>query len=139
LSLSGTFKRAFISAWRTHQSAWRQQYSMHSRCDEKTDNDKKHDQILTFYPIQRASHHPFWSFQFYWLMSKMSGKNLSPEQQYRTSIYEQLQSAGTSLNYFVKYHDGDINDINASRLDVDFERLVLINSSFYSEVKGQQR
>ncbi|PLP39199.1 hypothetical protein CWM98_30660, partial [Klebsiella variicola] len=29
LSLSGTFKRAFISAWRTHQSAWRQQYGMH--------------------------------------------------------------------------------------------------------------
>ncbi|MEN1348560.1 hypothetical protein AAIH39_32910, partial [Pseudomonas aeruginosa] len=45
------------------------------------------------------------------------------------------KSAGTGLNYFVKYHDGDLNDINAPRLDVDFERLVLINSSFYSEVK----
>lgn len=45
------------------------------------------------------------------------------------------KSAGTGLNYFVKYHDGDINDVNAPRLDVDFERLVLINSSFYSEVK----
>ncbi len=45
------------------------------------------------------------------------------------------KSAGTGLNYFVKYHDGDINDINAPHLDVDFERLVLINSPFYSEVK----
>lgn len=136
LSLSGTFKRAFISAWRTHQSAWRQQYGMHSRCDEKTDNDKKHDQILTFTPF-KGRH----TVHLVFFDSPLANvEDIRQETYLKNSntvlvFMSSYKSAGTGLNYFVKYHDGDINDINAPRLDVDFERLVLINSSFYSEVK----
>ncbi|EOJ9032939.1 hypothetical protein ACM5DG_003525, partial [Escherichia coli] len=136
LSLSGTFKRAFISAWRTHQSAWRQQYGMHSRCDDKTDNDKKHDQILTFTPF-KGRH----TVHLVFFDSPLANvEDIRQETYLKNSntvlvFMSSYKSAGTGLNYFVKYHDGDINDINAPRLDVDFERLVLINSSFYSEVK----
>lgn len=136
LSLSGAFKRAFISAWRTHQSAWRQQYGMHSRCDEKTDNDKKHDQILTFTPF-KGRH----TVHLVFFDSPLANvEDIRQETYLQNSntvlvFMSSYKSAGTGLNYFVKYHDGDINDINAPRLDVDFERLVLINSSFYSEVK----
>ncbi len=79
-------------------------------CDEKTDNDKKHDQILTFTPLKGVTQ-SIWSFSIHhWPMSKNQARNLSPGQQYRTGIYEQLKSAGTGLNYFVKYHDGDLNE-----------------------------
>ncbi|MCZ5566486.1 hypothetical protein O5542_10895 [Escherichia coli] len=136
LSLSGTFKRAFISAWRTHQTTWRQQYGMHSRCDEKTDNGKKHDQILTFTPF-KGRH----TVHLVFFDSPLANvEDIRQETYLQNSntvlvFMSSYKSAGTGLNYFVKYHDGDINDINAPRLDVDFERLVLINSSFYSEVK----
>ncbi|ENA9696612.1 hypothetical protein ABG299_002136 [Salmonella enterica subsp. enterica] len=136
LSLSGAFKRAFISAWRTHQTAWRQQYGMRSRCDEKTDNDKKHDQILTFTPF-KGRH----TVHLVFFDSPLANvEDIRQETYLQNSntvlvFMSSYKSAGTGLNYFVKYNDGDINDINAPRLDVDFERLVLINSSFYSEVK----
>ncbi|VFS47393.1 Uncharacterised protein [Budvicia aquatica] len=137
LSLSGAFKRAFISAWRAHQTAWRQQYGMHSRCDKKTDNNKKHDQILTFTPFK--GHH---TVHLVFFDSPLANVEDIRNETYIDNSNTVLvfmstyNSAGTGLNYFVKYHDGDINDTNAPRLDVDFERLVLINSSFYSEVKG---
>ncbi|EBJ4366636.1 hypothetical protein DU542_09775 [Salmonella enterica] len=136
LSLSGTFKRAFISAWRTHKTTWRKQYGMHSRCDEKTDNDKKHDQILTFTPF-KGRH----TVHLVFFDSPLANvEDIRQETYLQNSntvlvFMSSYKSAGTGLNYFVKYHDGDINDVNAPRLDVDFERLVLINSSFYSEVK----
>lgn len=136
LSLSGGFKRAFISAWGTHQTTWRQQYGMRSRCDEKTDNDKKHDQILTFTPF-KGRH----SVHLVFFDSPLANiEDIRQETYLRDSntvlvFMSSYKSAGTGLNYFVKYHDGDINDTSAPRLDVDFQRLVLINSSYYSEVK----
>ncbi len=136
LSLSGTFKRAFISAWRTHQSAWRQQYGMRSRCDEKTDNDKKHDQILTFTPFKgRHTVHLVFFDSPLANVEDIRQETYLQDSNTVLVFMSSYKSAGTGLNYFVKYHDGDLNDINAPRLDVDFERLVLINSSFYSEVK----
>ncbi|MDE1482060.1 hypothetical protein [Xenorhabdus bovienii] len=135
LSLSGAFKRAFISAWRTHQTAWRQQYGMRSRCDEK-DNSKKHDQILTFTPFK--GHHTVHLVFFDSPLANIEDIRQETYLQDSNTVLvfmSSYKSAGTGLNYFVKYHDGDINDTNAPRLDVDFERLVLINSSFYSEVK----
>ncbi|HDX7073146.1 TPA: hypothetical protein RPN03_003309, partial [Escherichia coli] len=115
---------------------WRQQYGMHSRCDEKTDNGKKHDQILTFTPF-KGRH----TVHLVFFDSPLANvEDIRQETYLQNSntvlvFMSSYKSAGTGLNYFVKYHDGDINDINAPRLDVDFERLVLINSSFYSEVK----
>ncbi|MCG8709810.1 hypothetical protein JHU04_003072 [Brenneria sp. 4F2] len=136
LSLSGAFKRAFISAWRTHQTAWRKEYGMYSRCDEKTDNSKKHDQILTFTPF-KGRH----TVHLVFFDSPLANIEDIRRETYIDSsntvlvFMSSYKSAGTGLNYFVKYHDGDINDTSAPRLDVDFQRLVLINSSFYSEVK----
>ncbi len=109
---------------------------MHSRCDEKTDNGKKHDQILTFTPF-KGRH----TVHLVFFDSPLANvEDIRQETYLQNSntvlvFMSSYKSAGTGLNYFVKYHDGDINDINAPRLDVDFERLVLINSSFYSEVK----
>ncbi len=136
LSLSGAFKRAFISAWGTHQTAWRKQYGMRSRCDEKTDNSKKHDQILTFTPFR--GHHTI--HLVFFDSPLVNVEDIRRETYIDNSntvlvFMSTYNSAGTGLNYFVKYHDGNINDTNAPRLDVDFQRLVLINSSFYSEVK----
>lgn len=136
LSLSGAFKRAFISVWRTHQTTWRQQHGMHSRCDEKTDNDKKHDQILIFTPF-KGRH----TIHLVFFDSPLANvEDIRQETYIQNSntvlvFMSSYKSAGTGLNYFVKYHNGDINDTNAPHLDVDFERLVLINSSYYSEVK----
>ncbi|HHO8887443.1 TPA: hypothetical protein ACRX21_005857, partial [Klebsiella pneumoniae] len=124
------------SAWRTHQTTWRQQYGMRSRCDEKTDNDKKHDQILIFTPFKGC--HTVHLVFFDSPLANIEDIRQETWLQDSNSVLvfmSSYKSAGTGLNYFVKYHDGDINDINAPRLDVDFERLVLINSSFYSEVK----
>lgn len=109
---------------------------MHSRCDEKTDNGKKHDQILTFTPFKGRQ-----TVHLVFFDSPLANvEDIRQETYLQNSntvlvFMSSYKSAGTGLNYFVKYHDGDINDINAPRLDVDFERLVLINSSFYSEVK----
>lgn len=136
LSLSGAFKRAFISTWRTHQTTWRQQYGMRSRCDEKTDNDKKHDQILTFTPFKgRHTVHLVFFDSPLANIEDIRQETYIQDSNTVLVFMSSYKSAGTGLNYFVKYHNGDINDPNAPRLDVDFERLVLINSSFYSEVK----
>ncbi|MBD1229179.1 hypothetical protein [Xenorhabdus griffiniae] len=137
LSLSGGFKRAFIRAWSTHRTAWRQLYGMKSQCDEKTDNSKKHDQILTFTPFPERH-----TIRLVFFDSPLANIEDIKSQTYIDDSNTVLvfmstyNSAGTGLNYFVKYHDGNINDTNAPRLDVDFQRLVLINSSYYSEVKG---
>lgn len=41
-------------------------------------------------------------------------------------------SAGTGLNYFVKY-----KDLDGNVLEEDFERLVLVNNPYYSEIKDK--
>lgn len=136
LSLSGAFKRAFISAWRTHQTTWRQQYGMCSRCDEKMDNDKKHDQILTFTPFKgRHSVHLVFFDSPLANIEDIKQETYIQDSNTVLVLMSSYKSAGTGLNYFVKYHGGDLNDTSVPRLDVDFQRLVLINSSYYSEVK----
>lgn len=135
LSLSADFKRAFIHAWHSHQTIWRQQYGMSSLCDDK-DNSKKHDQILTFTPF--PGHH---TVRLIFFDSPLANIEDIRKQTYIDSSNTVLvfmstyKSAGTGLNYFVKYHEGDINDMSAYHLDVDFQRLVLVNSPFYSEVE----
>jgi len=139
LSLSGAFKRAFISAWRSHQTAWRKQYGMFSLCDKKTDNSKKHDQILTFTPFKgRHTVHLVFFDSPLANIEDIRQETYLQDSNTVLVFMSSYKSAGTGLNYFVKYHDGDINDMNALRLDVDFERLVLINSSYYSEVKDNR-
>lgn len=109
---------------------------MRSRCDEKTDNDKKHDQILTFTPFKgRHTVHLVFFDSPLANVEDIRQETYLQDSNTVLVFMSSYKSAGTGLNYFVKYHDGDLNDINAPRLDVDFERLVLINSSFYSEVK----
>lgn len=135
LSLSGGFKNAFARAYRRHQTAWREQYGMSSKCDGK--HEKRHDQILTFTPFQ--GRHTIHLVFFDSPLARVEDIKRETYIQDETTVLvfmSAYNSAGTGLNYFVKYHDGDINDENVPRLDVDFQRLVLINSSFYSEVMG---
>ncbi|MEZ8022129.1 hypothetical protein [Vibrio sp. 1F255] len=135
LSLSGGFKNAFARAYRQHQTAWRKQYGMSSKCDEK--HEKQHDQILTFTPFQGRH-----TIHLVFFDSPLANvEDIKRETYVRDDnsvlvFMSTYNSAGTGLNYFVKYHDGDIEDANVPRLDVDFQHLVLINSSFYSEVMG---
>lgn len=135
LSLSGGFKNAFARAYRQHQTAWRQQYGMSSKCDDK--HEKKHDQILTFTPFQDRH-----TIRLVFFDSPLANiEDIKQETYIQDSdtvlvFMSTYNSAGTGLNYFVKYHEGDISDANVPRLDVDFQRLVLVNSSFYSEVVG---
>ncbi|KWU01229.1 hypothetical protein APQ14_05885 [Vibrio toranzoniae] len=135
LSLSGGFKNAFARAYRQHQAAWRKQYGMSSKCDEK--HEKQHDQILTFTPFQGRH-----TIHLVFFDSPLANvEDIKRETYVRDDnsvlvFMSTYNSAGTGLNYFVKYHDGDIEDANVPRLDVDFQHLVLINSSFYSEVMG---
>ncbi|MBD2784136.1 hypothetical protein ID858_13270 [Xenorhabdus sp. DI] len=135
LSISGGFKNAFSCAYRQNQTAWRQRYGMSSKCDNK--QDKKHDQILTFTPF--SGRHTIHLVFFDSPLANVEDIKSETYIQDKNSVLvfmSTYNSAGTGLNYFVKYHEGDINDTNVPRLDVDFQRLVLINSSFYSEVKG---
>ncbi|WP_445375699.1 hypothetical protein ACSLVK_09735 [Photorhabdus tasmaniensis] len=135
LSLSGGFKNAFARAYRQHQTVWRQRYGMSSRCDKK--QDKKHDQILTFTPF--SGRHTIHLVFFDSPLANVEDIKIETYIQDSGSVLvfmSTYNSAGTGLNYFVKYHEGDIDNTNTPRLDVDFQRLVLINSSFYSEVIG---
>lgn len=135
LSLSGGFKNAFARAYRQNQTTWRQQYGMSSKCDNK--QDKKHDQILTFTPFPGRH-----SIRLVFFDSPLANiEDIKQETYIQDSnsvlvFMSTYNSAGTGLNYFAKYHEGDISDSDVPRLDVDFQRLVLINSSFYSEVVG---
>ncbi|MBW3164601.1 hypothetical protein [Ferrimonas balearica] len=135
LSLSGGFKSAFARAYRKHQTAWRKQYGMTSKCDGK--HEKQHDQILTFTPF-KGRH----TIRLVFFDSPLANVEDVKQQTYISDdkcvlvFMSTYNSAGTGLNYFVKYHNGDICDAEAPRLDVDFQRLVLINSSFYTEVVG---
>lgn len=135
LSLSGGFKKAFAQAYRQHQITWRQQYGMSSKCDQK--HDKRHDQILTFTPF-KGRH----TIRLVFFDSPLANIEDIKQETYIQDdgsvlvFMSTYNSAGTGLNYFVRYHDGNLNDSAALRLEVDFQRLVLINSSFYSEVVG---
>lgn len=135
LSLSGGFKKAFAQAYRLHQTMWRQQYGMSSKCDNK--HEKIHDQILTFTPF-KGRH----TVRLVFFDSPLANvEDIKQETYIRDDnsvlvFMSTYNSAGTGLNYFVRYHDGHPNDTEAPRLEVDFQRLVLINSSFYSEVVG---
>lgn len=135
LSLSGGFKSAFSHAYRQHQAAWRKKYGMSSKCDAK--HEGRHDQILTFTPFPGRH-----TVRLVFFDSPLANIEDIKQETYLQSDNSVLvfmstyNSAGTGLNYFVKYHDGNINDEGVPHLDVDFQRLVLINSSFYSEVVG---
>lgn len=136
LSLSGGFKNAFAHAYRQHEKAWRQQYGMSSRCDKKK-QDKKHDQILTFtpFPGRHTIHLVFFDSPLA-NVEDIKSETYIQDSNSVLVFMSTYNSAGTGLNYFVKYHEGDIDNTNVPCLDVDFQRLVLINSSFYSEVIG---
>ena len=141
LSLSGGFKNAFARAYRQRQTAWRKQYGMSSKCDGKHEkqHEKQHDQLLTFTPF--PGRHTIRLVFFDSPLANVEDIKRETYIQDDNSVLvfmSTYNSAGTGLNYFVKYHDGDIDDANVPRLDVDFQRLVLINSSFYSEVMGNR-
>lgn len=139
LSLSGDFKRAFAKAYRLHLTAWRQHYGMSSKCDERY--DKRHDQILTFTPFKGRS-----TIHLVFFDSSLAKTTDIKQETYIQDSNSVLvfmstyKSAGTGLNYFVRYLKdklkGEACNINTPCLEVDFQRLVLINSSFYSEVIG---
>lgn len=135
LSLSSGFKTAFIKAYDFHKTAWRQQYGMISQCDEKQDKNKKHDQILTFtpFPKRHTIHLVFFDSPLA-NIEDITNQTIIDNCNTVLVFMSTYNSAGTGLNYFVKYQGDNTN--NALRLDVDFQRLVLINSSFYSEVKS---
>lgn len=135
LSLSGAFKKAFARAYRQNQTAWRMRYGMSSKCDTK--HEKRHDQILTFTPFQgRHTIHLVFFDSPLANIEDIKQETYLKDDNSVLVFMSTYNSAGTGLNYFVKYHDGDVSDENVPHLDVDFQRLVLINSSFYSEVMG---
>lgn len=135
LSLSGSFKNAFAQAYRQHQTVWRHRYGMSSKCDEK--HDKRHDQILTFTPFKgRHSVHLVFFDSPLASIADIKQETYIQDSNSVLVFMSTYNSAGTGLNYFIRYHSGNLNDIEALRLEVDFQRLVLINSSFYSEVVG---
>jgi hypothetical protein len=135
LSLSGAFKKAFARAYRENQTAWRMKYGMSSKCDAK--HEKRHDQILTFTPFQgRHTIHLVFFDSPLANIEDIKQETYLKDDNSVLVFMSTYNSAGTGLNYFVKYHDGDVSDENMPHLDVDFQRLVLINSSFYSEVMG---
>lgn len=135
LSLSGGFKKAFAQAYRQHQTAWKKQYGMRSKCDKK--HEKRHDQILTFTPFKgRHTIHLVFFDSPLANIEDIKQETYIQDENSVLVFMSTYKSAGTGLNYFVRYHDGDLNDPTALRLDVDFQRLILINSSFYSEIVG---
>ena len=135
LSLSGGFKSAFARAYRQNQREWRLRYGMHSKCDNE---DKRHDQILTFTPFPHRH-----TIRLVFFDAALANIEDIKQQTYIQDANMVLvfmstyNSAGTGLNYFVKYHDGGLSNSQVPSLDVDFERLILVNSSFYSEVKDK--
>lgn len=136
LSLSGGFKNAFAQAYRQHQTVWRQQYGMSSKCDDK--HDKRHDQILTFTPFKgRHSIHLVFFDSPLASIADIKQETYIQDSNSVLVFMSTYNSAGTGLNYFIRYHSGSHNDAEALRLEVDFQRLVLINSPFYSEVVGR--
>ncbi|ART79683.1 hypothetical protein [Oceanisphaera avium] len=133
LSLSSGFKLAFAQAYRRHQIAWRQQYGMTSNCDNQ--QQQRHDQILTFTPFKdRPTLHLVFFDAGLARVEDIKQYTYLKNSQSVLVFMSTYLSAGSGLNYFVRYQNGDPNDPQAQRLDVDFQRLVLINSSFYSEV-----
>lgn len=133
LSLSGGFKRAFAQTYRQHQTAWRQQYGMRSKCDERS--QKRHDQILTFTPFKggKTIHLVFFDAPLA-NIEDIKRQTYIRDNNSVLVFMSTYKSAGSGLNYFIRYQEGDPDDTQAQRLEVDFQRLVLINSSFYSEV-----
>jgi hypothetical protein len=133
LSLSGGFKTAFVKAFQENETAWKRKFRMSSECDVST--GAKLEKILSFVPFAGK---PAIRLVFF-------DAALARSVDVRAHTYIQdtntvlvfmstYNSAGTGLNYFVKYHEGELSNESAMRLDEDFERLVIINSSFYSEV-----
>ena len=55
----------------------------------------------------------------------------------RLVMMSSYTSAGTGLNYYVHYCQRNDNDEIEREVQLDFERLVLINSPFYSEVRSK--
>ena len=135
LSLSGGFKKAFAQAYRQQQTVWRQRYAMRSKCDEQY--TKRHDQILTFTPF-KGRH----SIHLVFFDSPLANIADIKQETYIQDTHSVLvfmstyNSAGTGLNSFIRYFNGSTHDTETLSLEVDFQRLVLINSSFYSEVMG---
>lgn len=132
LSLSSGFKKAFAQAYRQHQTAWRQQYGMTSNCDKQ---QQRHDQILTFTPFKdRPTLHLVFFDAGLARVEDIKQYTYLKDSHSVLVFMSTYISAGSGLNYFVRYQNGGPNDPQAQRLNVDFQRLVLINSSFYSEV-----
>lgn len=139
LSLSGDFKRAFVKTYRLHQTAWRHLYGMSSKCDAKHDN--RHDQILTFTPFKgRSTIHLVFFDASLAKVTDIKQEAYIQDSNLVLVFMSTYKSAGTGLNYFVRYLEdkveGKANDTGVPCLEVDFQRLILINSSFYSEVIG---
>ena len=133
LSLSADFKNAFIRAWRANRSAWQRLYDMRSRCDSTEDSSKKHDQILTFTPFpQRYTVHLVFFDAHLANIADVRQETVIEHSKTVLVFMSTYNSAGTGLNYFARYRAD-----NNVQLDVDFQRLVLVNSSYYSEVKGE--
>lgn len=141
LSLSGRFKDAFARAYREHRQAWRHRYAMSSECDGR--GDGRHDQILTFTPFagRHTVHLVFFNAALARTVNVKEYTRLGNARSVLV-LMSTYKSAGTGLNYFVRYQRDGVSREQAAEapmldelaLDVDFQRLVLINSPFYSEV-----
>ena len=135
LALSGEFKRAFISAFRHNLTEWRREYGMRSHCDGQ---DERHDKILEFTPFCDGQ-----TLRLVFFDSELAKTTDVREKTEITDTNTTLvfmstyNSAGTGLNYYVRYLADKVEgDSAALALEVDFQRLILVNSSFYSEVKN---
>lgn len=139
LSLSSEFKNAFTNAYRKNKINWVKKYAFKLCLDE---NDASHEQVFEFTPFLGRN-----KLRVVFFNSELARTIDVRKHTYITNSNLSLvfmstyNSAGTGLNYFVKYQhqnstENDSQTIEREGLDVDFQRLVLINSSFYSEVKN---
>lgn len=129
LALSGEFKTAFIKAYWDNKESWQTRFGI---CLCK-DIEAEHEQIFELTPFRRRNRIRVVFFDSALARTIDVRKYTKLKDPSLSLVFmSTYNSAGTGLNYFATY----VDECNKVQLDVDFQRLVLANSSFYSEVKG---
>ncbi|WP_305832252.1 hypothetical protein [Photobacterium leiognathi] len=129
LALSGEFKTAFIKAYWDNKESWQTRFGI---CLCK-DIEAEHEQIFELTPFRSRNRIRVVLFDSALARTIDVRKYTKLKDPSLSLVFmSTYNSAGTGLNYFATY----VDECNKVQLDVDFQRLVLANSSFYSEVKG---